>query len=208
MQQLLGFTLSTQASTSRIKHDIKKLRDNLAQLLKDLSPWDENDLEMISLQISEVQKNVKLNQIVSGFINNIYQEKVVAFAYKNYYGKKGKALLYARNSMHEFYYKISPKSVDIYMDKIQLGTLYKDGGFFLSGQEDESKAKASISQSDTMSLLPVEMDGKKIASLTNPSERSYENTRAVTLLEHIDQTDHDLLTSLVLFEIIHRTNTI
>lgn len=206
MQQLLGFVLGTQPSTSRFKHDIKKLRNDLAQLLQDLSPWDENDLEMISLQISEVKKNVKLNQIVSGFINNIYQEKVVAFAYKHYYGKKGKALLYARNSKHEFYYKISPKSVDIYMDKEQLGTLHKDGGFFLLGKEDD--AKAMISQSDTMSLLPVEMNGKKIASLTNPSDRSYENTRAVTLLEDIDQEDNDLLTSLVLFEIIHRTNTI
>jgi len=205
IQQLLGFTLTTQASTSRIKYDIKKLRDEIAQLLKDLSPWDENDLELISLQISEIQKNVKLNQIVRGYINNIYQEKVVAFAYKNYYGKKGKALLYARNSTSEFYYKISTKSVDIYKDEKQLGTLFNDGGFIEKGQED---IKAKVSQSDTMSLIPVEIDGKKVASLTNPIDSTYANTRAVTILKDINETDGDLLTSLVLFEIIHRTNTL
>lgn len=203
LKEILGFFLNTQGVTSKMKNDIEDLKDELEPLLSKLSPWEENDFELLSFNRTNERRNKGVNPVVKGILTNIYQEKLVAFAYKEYYHKKKKAILVARTSAHEFYYKITKKSVEAFRDNVHLGTLLPDGSF-LQG----NAIIAHIDKSLSMSLLPINIRGKQVASLVNPIDHTYPNTRAVKIFENISEDDKELILSLSLFELIHRTNNI
>ena len=203
LKEVFGFFLNTQGVTSKMKQDIDDLKDELEPLLPKLSPWEENDFELLSFNRTDEVREGGVNPVVKGIITNIYQEKLVAFAYKEYYHKKKKAILIARTSAHEFYYKISKKTVEAFRDNVHLGTLLPDGSFI-----EGNATIAHIDKSLSMSLLPINIRGRKVASLVNPINHTYPNARAVKIFENVSDDDKELILSLSLFELIHRTNNI
>lgn len=203
LQQLFSFFLDTQGATSKMKQDIEELNDELDSIMHKLSPWEDNDFELLSFNRVEETKSKSVNPVIKGILTNIYQENLVAFAYKEYYQKKKKAILIARTSAHEFYYKITKKAVEAYRDNIHLGTLSADGSFYQS-----NALVAHIDKSKSMSLLPIKLNGKKVASLVNPIDHTYPNTRAVQIFEDVTEDEKELILSISLFELIHRTNKI
>ena len=203
MQQLFRFFLDTQGATSMMKQDIEELNEELDSLMDQLSPWEDNDFELLSFNRVNETKSKSVNPVVNGILTNIYQEKLVAFAYKDYYKKKKKAILIARTSAHDFYYKITKKAVEAYRDNVHLGTLSADGSFYQS-----NALVAHIDKSTSMSLLPIKINGKKVASLVNPIDHTYPNTRAVQIFEDVSDEEKELILSISLFELIHRTNNI
>jgi len=125
----------------------------------------------------------------------------VAFGYKEYFKKHRKAIIVAKTSDAEYLYKVHKKKVDVYVNDDKIGTLSADGAFY---QGDA--LIANIDQSRSLSLLPFEIQGKKVASLVNPSGQTYENTRAVKLLKDLTDFEKTILIPLTLFELIYRTN--
>jgi len=201
LQQLFKFFLDTQGATSKMKQNIEELNDELDTIIGQLSPWEENDFELLSFNRVSESRSTAINPVIKGILTNIYQEKLVAFAYKEYYQKKKKAILIARTTAHEFSYKITKKAVEAYRDNVHLGTLSSDGSFYQS-----NAVVAHIDKSTSMSLLPIKLNGKKVASLVNPIDHTYPNTRAVKIFEDITEDEKELILSISLFELIHRTN--
>ena len=195
-----SFFLNTQGVKSQIKSDLKNFSRNLEDLVKDLSPWEDDDLDLLSVEQSVLKKKAGIHTQFSGVLSNIYQEKIVAFAYKDYYYKKKKAILVARTSAHSFYYKITNKAIDIFRDNIHLGTLKPNGSFF-----QENAEIAHVDQSKTMNLIPISINGKQVASLVNPTGHVHKNARALKLIEDLSENDKEIVLSLSLFELINRT---
>lgn len=201
LQQLFSFFLDTQGANSKMKQDVNDLNDELDELIPELSPWEDNDFDLLSFNRVNESRTKAVSPVLKGILTNIYQEKLVAYAYKEYYHKKKKAVLIARTTAHKYYYKISKKAVEAFRDNVHLGTLFPDGSFYQS-----NALIAHIDQSKSMSLLPIKLHGKKVASLVNPIDHTYPNTKAVQLFEDVSENDKELILSLSLFELIHRTN--
>ncbi len=195
-----GFFLQTQGVKSRIKDDLKNLSKELQEVVDTLAPWENEDLELLSVTQSKLKKKLGIHTQIAGVITNIYQEHLVAFAYKDYYYKKKKAVLVARTSAHNFYYKITKKTVDVFRDNVHLGTLKSNGSFF---QEDSQVAW--IDQSKTLSLIPISIKSKQVASLVNPLEASHQHARALKIVEQLSTDEKELILSLSLYELISRT---
>ena len=195
-----SFFLQTQGVKSRVKQDLKTLSTELEEVVSTLVPWEQEDLELLSVTQSKLKKKLGIHTQIAGVITNVYQEHLIAFAYKDYYYKKKKAILVARTSAHNFYYKITKKAVDVFRDNIHIGTLMSDGTFF---QEDIEIAK--IDQSKTLSLIPISIKNKQVASLVNPVDASHEHARALKIVEQLSTDEKELILSLSLYELISRT---
>lgn len=201
LKQITSFFLHTQGANSKMKDDIKQLKKELRVYKGQLSPWEENDIELLSFGLNDRIKKGSINPIIKGVLTNIYQENLVAFGYKEYFNKSKKAIIVAMTSTEEYFYKVHKKDVEIFLNNEKLGTLSSDGSFY---QGDA--LIANVDQSRSLSLLPIEIQGKKVASLVNPDGQTYENTRAVQLLKDLTDFEKTILVPLTLFELIYRTN--
>lgn len=199
--KLMGsFFINTQGVKSQIKTDLKKISKELQEIVENLSPWEDNDLDLLSVEQIDLKKKPGIHTQFSGVLSNIYHEKIVAFAYKEYYHKKKKSILVARTSAHNFSYKITKKAIDIFRDNIHLGTLKPNGSFL-----QENIEIAHVDQSRTMSLIPISIQGKQVASLVNPTGHVHKNARALKFVEDLSEDDKELVLSLSIFELINRS---
>ncbi len=194
-----SFFINTQGVKSQIKTDLKKMSKDLEDVVNTLSPWEDNDLDLLSVEQVDLKKKPGIHTQFSGVLSNIYHEKIVAFTYKEYYYKKKKSILVARTSAHSFYYKITKKAIDIFRDNVHLGTLKSNGSFL-----QENVEVAHVDQSQTMSLIPISINGKQVASLVNPTSHVHKNARALKLVEDLSKDDKELVLSLSIFELIRR----
>lgn len=195
-----SFFINTQGVKSKIKDDLKALSKQLEDVVNTLSPWGAEDLELLSVTQAQLKKTPGIHTQMAGVVTNIYQEHLVAFAYKDYYYKKKKAILVARTSAHNFYYKITKKTVQVFRDNIHLGTLNANGSFF---REDEEIA--NVDQSKTLNLIPISINNKQVASLVNPVGNAHQQARALKIIEPLNADEKELILSLSLFELISRT---
>jgi hypothetical protein len=195
-----SFFINTQGVKSQIKTDLKRMSTELEEVVDQLSPWEDKDLDLLSVEQVDLKKKPGLHTQFSGVLSNIYHEKIVAFSYKEYYHKKKKSILVARTSAHNFSYKITKKAIEIFRDNVYLGTLKANGSFF-----QENTIIAHVDQSRTMSLIPISIHGKQVASLVNPTNHAHKNARALKLIEELSDDDRELLLSLSIFELINRS---
>lgn len=198
--QLLKFILSTQGSKARMKRDLVVIKQTVDGLQQDLVPWVDHELELLSYNTMNTQRSKGINPMIKGMITNIYKEAVIAFAYKDYYNNNRRSVLYARSSDHEFEYKISEQGIEVSLNHLLLGTMHHDGSFY-----QRNSLIATVGQSKTMSLLPIEVRGKQVAALVNPRMNNSPNSRAVKIIETPTKEEEDLILALSVYEMIEKT---
>lgn len=207
---LVGLYLLYQILTNfnpgqkRVQEDIRKMRQELSTWVAQLVPWDKEDTELFSLnQINQIKKK-SVFTVAKGVFTSIYHEPMVAYAYKKYVGPGLNAVLYARTSKHEYVYRIRNKGIQIAVDGQALGTLDNEG-MLRGGKKNHLLARINRQQEEQL-LLPVVVNDREVASLTNPALANSPNPRAFQFLkDDLQPEEEKLLLSLAVLEMVQRS---
>ncbi len=195
--------LKTKPNKIRIKEDLQILKKKVKdQLLIDLSPWENNELELLSLeQINKKIQRSNAGTFGQGIISSIYHEPLIAYAYKKYGGSKHNALLFAKSSEHEYVYRITSKGTFITMDGKELGELRENGVIY----NPENRMIGRINKNQNELLLPIMVKGREIASLINPKLNKNDTVpRALDLVsKSVTDEEEAIFVALAAFELAY-----
>jgi hypothetical protein len=185
----------------KIKSDLKKIKSELQSWFSELVPFDEKDIELLSLnQIKNTTKS-GIVKMAKGIFTSIYHEPMVAYGYKKYVASGTNALLYAKTLEHEFIYRIKNDEVEIVIDDHLAGVMKKDGSFFGA---KSNKLLAQVNQNSEELLLPVIVKGKEVGSIVNPKKADQTNPRALQYVGNLDKDEQTLFLSFAVLEMVQR----
>lgn len=192
-----------QPGDKKINEDIAQMRQDIAKMNLDLVPWDKHETELFSLnQISQsIQKGITTT--AKGVFTSIYQEPMLAYAFKKYVSSGLNAVLFAKTSHHEYVYRIKKDTIQISIDGKALGIL-KDDGVLYSTRKNRVLAK--VAQGSEELLLPMIVNNREVAHVVNPAKADKINPRAFDLVdENMTKEEEEVFLALGVLEVVQRS---
>ncbi|RMG80228.1 MAG: hypothetical protein D6714_15065 [Bacteroidetes bacterium] len=188
---------------SRLQKDLQKLKSEIEPWVSELVPLDEKELELLSLNQINRKRKKGIVKTAKGIFTSIYQEPMIAYAYKKYVSSGKNALLYARTAKHEYIFRIKDDEVEIVIDDHLAGVMKKDGRFY--GAKSKTLL-AQVNQGSDELLLPVLVRDKEVGSIVNPAKATSPIPRAVQYLSEMDEDEKSLFMSFAILEMVQRTS--
>ena len=187
------------------KKEILELRAGLLPLSDKLIKWEESELELLSLNQVDRTFSKRFANTVSGIINSIYHEHMIAYSYREFPGYQKRKVLYATSKTHEFFYIIKDESVQIYVDQYFLGYLNKDG--LLYGKK-KRRLIGRINDLDRP-LKPIVIGDKEVAAALDPLNHDRYNPRAFEYISsNISHPDFLITLALVIYVNVNLTKEV
>ena len=195
-----------QPNERKVKADLQKMRDEIAQYGGELAPIDKQELDLFAVE--QVQRTLKKRAVLTakGVFTTIYHEPVAAYSYKRYVSSKLNALLYVRTAEREFVYRFKGKEVQIILNKQPLGTI-KENGVLYSAQDGSMLARIN---SETAGLLPVVSKDRELGSITArnlpAAAKPGLQSRAFEFVnDNLNDQEETLFMSIALMELVKRS---
>lgn len=195
-----------QPNERKVKADLQKMRDEIAQYGGELAPIDKQELDLFAVE--QVQRTLKKRAVLTakGVFTTIYHEPVAAYSYKRYVSSKLNALLYVRTAEREFVYRFKGKEVQIILNKQPLGTI-KENGVLYSAQDGSMLARIN---SETAGLLPVVSKDRELGSISArnlpATAKPGLNSRAFEFVnDNLNDQEETLFMSIALMELVKRS---
>src|SRR5690606_12569591 len=116
-----------KVTMNTVNKDVVKFRKELDLKATTLTPWAQNELELLSLNLKEKKVAKGLHEVDRGILVDIYNEPGLAFVRKRYKGKIPKTLWMARVFAYEMLYVLNDKGVSISRNQSQIPNLLPDG---------------------------------------------------------------------------------
>jgi hypothetical protein len=191
-------------NSKRIKQDLQEMQTDMNEWLdQELVPIRKEELELFSFnQMNRlVKKRITLR--ARGVFTTIYDEPVLAYAYKRYVGSGRNALLYARTADHHFAYWIKNKEIQMLIDNKLVGVLRNDGVLY----NERKRPIASIQQSQE-ELAPVVVHDREVASLvkTDTQKSGTLSPRAFQFVKKdINEEEEKLFLALATLELVRES---
>jgi len=196
-----------QPNERKVKADLQKMRDEIAQYGGELAPIDKQELDLFAVE--QVHRTLKKRAVLTakGVFTTIYHEPVAAYSYKRYVSSKLNALLYVRTADREFVYRFKGKEVQIILNKQPLGTI-KENGVLYSAQDGSMLARIN---SETAGLLPVVSKDRELGSISarqpvSTTGKAALNSRAFEFVnDNLNDQEETLFLSIALMELVKRS---
>ncbi len=188
----------------RIKQDLQEMQTEMNDWLSEaLVPIRKEELELFSFnQMNRlVKKRITLR--ARGVFTTIYNEPVLAYAYKRYIGGGKYALLYARTAEHHYAYWIKNKEIQILIDGQLVGMLRNDGVLY----NERKRAIASIKRNQE-ELAPVIVHDREVASVvkTDTPKTGSLSPRAFQFVKSdINEEEEKLFLALATLELVRES---
>lgn len=191
-------------SSKRVKQDLQEMRTEMdSWLTEELVPIRKEELELFSFnQMNRlVKKRITLR--ARGVFTTIYDEPVLAYAYKRYIGGGRNALLYARTAEHHYAYWIKNKEIQILIDNKLVGMLRNDGVLY-----NERKRPIASIKRDQEELSPVKVHDREVASLvkTDAQKKGALSPRAFQFVKNdISEEEEKIFLALATLELVRES---
>lgn len=198
---LLNILKNLKPGRAKIQSDLAIMKAELQPLVSDLVPWSKEEMEQLSLNQINRKANRGVATTIKGVFTTIYHEPVIAWAYKKYVSPKENALVYARTTAHEFIFRIKNGEVEIVANNKLMGTLDANG---VLRPAKGVKLLAQINRQTEALMLPVQVNGKQVGSLTNPEKSGQTNPRAFQMIAPMGQEEEEVFLSLGVLEMVKR----
>ncbi len=197
IRRLLKLIRHTQPNENQVRNDVEKMRLSLAATTDDLVPWNDEEMELLSLE--HVNKKLRRGNIAEaeGTLVSIYQEPMINYGYKKYISPHN-AVLYAKTSNREYIYRIRKKGIQIYLDNEPMGVLKSDGVLY----NRRKKRIAQIHKQKNEPLNPIIVNNREIGNLVNPKLTDKVNPRAFDLLTPMEKQEEDVFLSVAILELV------
>ena len=188
-----------QPSDNNVKKDVDRFRAALSARTEELVPWNEEEMQLLSLQEVEQKIKKRSTKEIEGTLKSIYQEPMVRYAYKKYV-QPSNAVLVATTSDREFIYRIRKKGIQIYLNNKPLGLLRKNGILYTP----DNKGVAQIKQNKEAFSIPILVNNQEKGSLLNQGKTEKEFPRAFELLAPMQRKEEDYFLSIAVLELAMR----
>ncbi|MGK0388780.1 MAG: hypothetical protein ACI94Y_001512 [Maribacter sp.] len=107
----------------RMPKDMLRLKAKVSHFLDLLIPWKREEIELLSLNRTDVKNINKGGFESTGAFESIYQEPVFSYGYKEYSTKDYYAVIYAQTKNDELFYYEYPKETEVQVNGVTLGRL-------------------------------------------------------------------------------------
>lgn len=184
------------------KKEILELRAGIQELSEKLINWEETEIDLLSLNQVERTFSKRFASTVSGILNSIYHEHMIAYSYREFPSRKNRKVLYATTKKHEFFYIISDSDVQIYVDQFFLGYMTPQG--LLYGKK-KKRLIGRINDIDRR-LKPIVIGDKEVAAVLDPLDHDKYNPRAFEYISSkISHADFLITLAFTIYVIVDRT---
>ena len=128
---------------------------------------------------------------------------MIAYSFKQYFGNKKNAILYARTADREFQFRIREKAVAVSVDGQPLGLIKEDGRLL---DADTKQLAARISRTQDELTLPIIIKNREVAGLLKPisGQAPTSTDRAFEFVNQVESADEELVLSLSIWEILRK----
>ena len=193
------FLTNFQPGSTKLQADLQKMKAELKTFIDALIPWDDEALELLSINHINQKAKSGIVTLARGVITSIYGEPMIAWAYKRYVSPNRNAIIYARSSHFEFIYRIRNENTDIHWNNEGIGTLKADSLLY---NRQTGRLMARINKDPNESYFPVIIGDKEAASFINPGKATRSDSRAFEFLSDLEEKEEAVLLSLTIFEMI------
>ncbi len=188
---------------SKVQTDVDKMKEEIQPWMDELVDWKKEELDLLSF--NNINKEVKkgIVKTAKGILTSIYQEPLIAYSFKQYFGNKKNAVLYARTADREFQYRIREKAVAVSVNGQPLGLIKEDGRLL---NPETKQLTARINRTDDELTLPIIIKDREVAGLLKPTldQEFSSNDRAFEFVNQMDSADEELILSLSIWEILRK----
>ena len=190
--------LNFHPGPSRIKGDVKKMIEDIKQWTENLVPINKEELELLSH--NQVNNSVSKKIILSakGVLTSIYDEPMIAYAYKKYLGAAENSVLYARTANQELVYRTKNGSTRITFNNQALGEIKEDGVLYTASTK-KPLARMEQGNRESRSIL---VEGREVASYKTNDKSIAVNSRALEFVSDMKSSEEMALLSLVVRELV------
>ncbi len=188
---------------SKVQGDVDKMKSEIQPWTEELVEWKKEELNLLSF--NNINKQIKrgIVKTAKGVLTSIYQEPLIAYSFKQYFGNKKNAVLYARTADREFQYRIREKAVAVSVDGQPLGLIQADGRLL---DAETKQLTARINRTDDELTLPIIIKDREVAGLLKPiaGQSPSSTDRAFEFVNQVEPADEELILSLTIWEILHK----
>ena len=192
----LRFLFKMTISKSQLLRDIDTLRNEISDLKKMLIPFNGEEMELLSLNQSNVSKRKRFSTVTKGIFNTIYYEPLIAYGIKNY--SNNQKLILICSTSDEFVYLSKGNTTHVFMNDTEAGVLTSDGKFY----SIKNKLLALIDGADQLQSHTVWIQGKDMGYINNPRFVSKSIPRAYNLLKNMSQEEQNIFLCLTLVNLV------
>ncbi len=183
----------------KIQKDLKILRAELQPLISDLVPWNEEEMEQLSLNLVKKKSSKNITTTIKGIFTTVYHEPLIAWAYRRYVSSKENVLIFAKTSHHEFIYRMKKNITDVVVDDQLIGQVKEDGILY---QYKGKKELAQINRSSEQLGLPILVNQKELGRLVDLQKTESSNPRAFHVVSDMEEEEEKLFLSMSILEMI------
>ena len=185
---------------SRIQRDLEEIKKTIESWGEELAPLKKEEFELLSHnQTNQAFRNRVVTATAEGVITSIYEEPLVAYGFKRYFGKPMNGMLYARTMDKEFFYRFKHGQVKLNLNDQFIGIIKEKGALF-SPQGKELLAKIDYKQNSEM--YPVLVNGKEVASIIVEDKELRSNTRALEFVSPMKKEEEVFFLALTILELV------
>jgi hypothetical protein len=192
----LRFLFKMTISKSQLLRDIDTLRNEMSDLKKLLIPFNSEEMELLSLNQSNVSKKKRFSTVTKGIFNTIYYEPLIAYGVKNY--SNNQKLILICSTTDEFVYLSKGNTTHVFMNDTEAGVLTSEGKFY----SIKNKLLALIDGGDQLQSHTVWIQGKDMGYINNPRFVSKSIPRAYNLLKTMSQEEQNIFLCLTLVNLV------
>lgn len=184
----------------RIQADLKKIKAEMQPLVNDLVPWNQEELQQLSLNVINKTRKKGVVYNAKGVFTSIYHEPLIAWYYRKYVSSKEDSLLYVCTSNHEFVYRIKGDEAEVLIDDQFIGKIDHSGRLY---DYKKKNLLAQINRGSDQLALPVVVREKTVGALTNVEKAPKKvNQRAMELVANMQPEEENLFLALSLLELV------
>ena len=196
---LYNLITNFQPNSKKIKLDWEAFRKELNPWVSTLVPWNPEEIELLSFNQIHQSLTTGVITTMKGVFTSIYNEPMFAYAYKGYYSASKNAILYARTSHHEFFYRIREKEIKLHIDNEYIGII-RPGGSLYSARTDRLIGRINKEQN----IMPIILGEKEQGILLEVDEAMKINSRAFQFVNAMKEEEEVAFLSLAILEMIEK----
>lgn len=193
--QLLSFYVGTKSTKRQYQRDLRYLRSLVGEFTDGLIPFEESEFKLLS--INPVTKTSKRASAVysRGVLSTIYQEPLIAFAFKDSY-KNDKLLLLAQSDKNSYQLNFSGELTEAIVNDKPVGYINAKNEFV-----DVNQNKiAGIQQTSGERYARIFLHDKDTAHINiKGSDTISESERVFSLFHDFKHEDSDEMVLLTLY---------
>jgi len=181
-----------------INKDLISFREELDQKADELIHWSDEDLKLLTLNLSEYKKQGRKHTIERGVIKNIYHEPTIAYVVKHYNGKKPRTLLVIRTKDFEMVWLRNDKGITVYKNGKQFANLLRDGRLL----DADGKKMLGFLKHDKQMGLNLYIDDKLSAQVLMNHEPTALHKRALDIYIDTLERDKEKILAMSMLDIV------